>query len=59
MNIQAEIKDKVSERYAAGAIARQEALCCPVDYDKELLKLFPQEIIDRDYCCGDPSRYVQ
>lgn len=59
MNIQAEIKDKVSERYAAGAMARQEALCCPVDYDRELLKLLPQEIIDRDYGCGDPSRYVQ
>lgn len=59
MNSQAEIKDKVSERYAAGAMERQEALCCPVDYDKELLKLLPQEIIDRDYGCGDPSRYVQ
>jgi arsenite methyltransferase len=59
MNIQAEIKDKVSERYAAGAKERQEALCCPVDYDAALLKLLPQEIIDRDYGCGDPSRYVQ
>lgn len=59
MNIQAEIKDKVSERYAAGAMERQEALCCPVDYDRELLKILPQEIIDRDYGCGDPSRYVQ
>ena len=59
MNTQAEIKDKVSQRYAAGALERQEALCCPVDYDKELLKMLPQEIIDRDYGCGDPSRYVQ
>lgn len=59
MNIQAEIKDKVSERYAAGAVERQEALCCPVDYDTELLKILPQEIIERDYGCGDPSRYVQ
>ncbi len=53
MNIQAKIKDKVSERYAAGAMQRQEALCCPVDYDKELLKILLQEIIDRDYGCGD------
>lgn len=59
MNIQAEIKDKVSERYAAGAKERQEALCCPVDYDASLLELLPQEIIERDYGCGDPSRYVQ
>lgn len=49
----------VSERYAEGAIAREEALCCPVDYDSSLLKLLPQEIIDRDYGCGDPSRYVR
>lgn len=59
MSIQTEIKDKVSERYAAGAKERQEALCCPVDYDASLLKLLPQEIVERDYGCGDPSRYVQ
>lgn len=53
------VEAKVSERYAAGANARQEALCCPVDYDTTLLKLLPQEIIERDYGCGDPSRYVR
>ncbi len=59
MNTQANIKDKVSDRYAEGAKERQEALCCPVDYDKRLLEILPQEIIERDYGCGDPSRYVQ
>lgn len=49
----------VGERYSEGAKAREEALCCPVDYDASLLKLLPQEIIDRDYGCGDPSRYVR
>ena len=53
------IETQVSERYAQGAIERQEALCCPVDYDASLLKLLPQEIIDKDYGCGDPSRYVR
>jgi len=53
------VETLVSERYAEGAQERQEALCCPVDYDASLLKLLPQEIIDRDYGCGDPSRYVQ
>tara|TARA_R110000868_G_scaffold411493_1_gene704579 strand:- start:75527 stop:76642 length:1116 start_codon:yes stop_codon:yes gene_type:complete len=53
------IEQSVSERYAEGAEQRQEALCCPVDYDASLLKLLPQEIIDKDYGCGDPSRYVQ
>lgn len=49
----------VLERYSAGAKEREEALCCPVDYDRELLKILPQEIIERDYGCGDPSRYVR
>lgn len=52
-------ESKVSERYAEGAIEVQESLCCPVDYDASLLKILPQEIIDKDYGCGDPSRYVQ
>ena len=53
------VEGLVSERYAEGAQERQEALCCPVDYDASLLKILPQEIIDRDYGCGDPSRYVR
>lgn len=54
-----QVEASVKERYGAGAKQVEEALCCPVDYDRELLKLLPQEIIDRDYGCGDPSRYVQ
>ncbi|MGB5260667.1 MAG: methyltransferase domain-containing protein [Gammaproteobacteria bacterium] len=53
------IEGAVLDRYTAGARARQEALCCPVDYDNNLLAILPQEIIERDYGCGDPSRYVQ
>lgn len=49
----------VLERYSEGAKVREQALCCPVDYDSSLLKLLPPEIIDRDYGCGDPSRYVR
>ncbi len=46
-------------RYSDGAQSRQEDLCCPVDYNPELLKLLPEEIIEKDYGCGDPSRYVR
>lgn len=53
------VEAKVSERYAGGAKEVEASLCCPVDYDVELLKILPQEIIDKDYGCGDPSRYVQ
>lgn len=49
----------VLDRYSEGAKAREEALCCPVDYDRSLLKILPREIIERDYGCGDPSRYVR
>ena len=55
----APVTDLVRDRYAAGAREREEALCCPVDYDTGLLKVIPKEVIERDYGCGDPSRYVR
>ncbi|MEP6955857.1 MAG: methyltransferase domain-containing protein [Chthoniobacterales bacterium] len=48
----------VRERYAAGAHAPEAKLCCPVDYDPKYLEVIPQEVIERDYGCGDPSRYL-
>lgn len=53
------VETGVLERYSAGAESRQADLCCPVDYDQELLVILPQEIIEKDYGCGDPSRYVK
>lgn len=53
------IETAVLERYSAGAELVQPELCCPVDYDRTLLKLLPPEIIDKDYGCGDPSPYVK
>jgi ubiquinone/menaquinone biosynthesis C-methylase UbiE len=55
MNMQAAI----SERYSRGAEEVEPALCCPVTYDKTLLELIPQEILEKDYGCGDPSPYVR
>ncbi len=49
----------VRERYAAGAQAAEAKLCCPVDYDPQFLKIIPAEVIERDYGCGDPSKYLQ
>jgi ubiquinone/menaquinone biosynthesis C-methylase UbiE len=49
----------VTERYSAAAAAREAALCCPVDYDPQYLRVIPQEVLERDYGCGDPSRYVR
>src|SRR6266446_5869271 len=49
----------VRKRYAAGARAAEAKLCCPVDYNPEYLKVIPQEVIERDYGCGDPSKYLR
>jgi len=49
----------VRQRYAAAAKQRTEKICCPVDYDSEYLKVIPREVIERDYGCGDPSRYLR
>ncbi|MEJ2760600.1 MAG: methyltransferase domain-containing protein [Gammaproteobacteria bacterium] len=53
------VESAVTRRYAEGAQRRQESLCCPVDYDASLLQLLPQEIVEKDYGCGDPSAYVR
>lgn len=52
------LETKVLKRYSEGAKSKQVDLCCPVAYNQTLLALLPQEIIDKDYGCGDPSRYV-
>lgn len=54
-----DIEQVVRERYAAGAEAVQPELCCPVvDYNHEFLDVLPPEILEKDYGCGDPSKYV-
>jgi ubiquinone/menaquinone biosynthesis C-methylase UbiE len=52
-------ESEVRKRYAAGAQATEAKLCCPVDYNTEYLKVIPQEVIERDYGCGDPSKYLR
>ena len=49
----------VRERYAAAAQQQEPQLCCPVDYHPEFLEVIPQEVIERDYGCGDPSKYLR
>src|SRR6266481_2678850 len=50
----------VKERYAAAAKATEAALCCaPVAVDRQYLNNIPQEVIAKDYGCGDPSRYLR
>lgn len=48
----------VRVRYAKAAQNREASLCCPVNYDPRYLEAIPQEVIERDYGCGDPSQYL-
>ena len=48
----------VTKRYSQGAQTREAALCCPVDFNPKLLEVLPQEILERDYGCGDPTPFV-
>lgn len=57
-NLPMKAESAVKERYAAGAKAQEPALCCPVEYNREFLKVIPPEVIERDYGCGDPSQYL-
>ena len=53
------IETAVRQRYAAGAKERVNKLCCSVEYESEYLKVIPREVLERDYGCGDPSRYLR
>lgn len=53
------VESAVKEAYATGAGERVEELCCPVEYDPRYLEAIPAEVVERDYGCGDPSRYLK
>lgn len=57
-HVKEDIEQEVIRRYAEGADTVQPELCCPVSYDGEYLKILPQEIIEKDYGCGDPSKWA-
>lgn len=53
------VEQAVLERYSAGAVECEASLCCAAaTYDPALLEAIPREVLDIDYGCGDPSRYV-
>lgn len=54
-----EVEQVVRTRYSQGAQERVADLCCPVDYDPRYLKVIPEEVLERDYGCGDPSRHLR
>lgn len=54
-----DVESVVRTRYGAASQMKEEALCCPVEYDPQYLRILPDEIIERDYGCGDPSAFVK
>jgi len=54
-----DVESEVLRRYEAGARQAEAGLCCPTSYHPKLLAMLPKEIIEKDYGCGDPSRYVE
>lgn len=48
----------VYERYKRASKEKEEALCCPTSYNSKYLAIIPEEILEKDYGCGDPSKYV-
>ena len=59
LKIMKDIEAAVRARYGAASQIKEDALCCPVEYDPQFLKILPDEIIERDYGCGDPSKFVK
>lgn len=53
------MEQAVSDRYAEGARIGDPDLCCPTEFDSAYLDPIPREVLDRDYGCGDPSRYLE
>jgi ubiquinone/menaquinone biosynthesis C-methylase UbiE len=49
----------VLRRYGDAAQQVESCLCLPAAYDPALLEVIPDEIIAKDYGCGDPSTFVR
>ena len=49
----------VDARYGAAALEQEACLCTPVAFNPKWLEVIPPEVVERDYGCGDPTRWVQ
>jgi SAM-dependent methyltransferase len=49
----------VDARYGAAAEAPEACLCCSVPFDPALLEPIPDEVVERDYGCGNPTRWLR
>ena len=54
-----DVEKIVVERYAKGTLRKEKSLCSPVSYDPKYLRIIPEEILNKDYGCGDPTRFLK
>ncbi len=54
-----DVETAVKDRYSGAAKTKEASLCCPTKYDAKLLEVVPEEVIERDYGCGDPSAHLR
>jgi arsenite methyltransferase len=54
-----DVEAAVKARYSGAARAPEASLCCPTSYDPALLRAIPEEVLARDYGCGDPTRHLR
>ncbi|PSB03874.1 methyltransferase domain-containing protein [Merismopedia glauca] len=52
------VETAVREKYQIAAQKVSVGLCYPAEYNHQDLDHIPEEIIQKDYGCGDPTRYV-
>ena len=53
------VERAVADRYSKGAVSREDALCCSTEYDPRYLDAISDEVLVKDYGCGDPSRHIR
>jgi arsenite methyltransferase len=54
-----DLDSAVRQRYSRAAREPEPSLCCPTRYPQHLLSAIPEEVLARDFGCGDPTRYLR
>ena len=52
-------KEAIQKRYGAAAIEKESCLCTPVSFNPKYLEAIPKAVIEKDYGCGDPTKWVK
>lgn len=52
-------EEAVRYRYSKAAVAVEQSLWCATTYDSKLLAAIPQQVLERYYGRGDPTRYLR